>query len=247
MSISELNQVQILEGIFSLIWIIIATIVGIRIIIKAFTKNRYELFSVGLFWIFICSPWYSSAITFLAYVFFNYTIDERTYLLIANVPIAPGLLCWIFSFVNILYKQKLKKRRLIILVIYIPICIIYEIFLIYFLFTDVGVVGTVEGLFNSRYNLFALTFDIFTLISVLITGLIFSIRSMRINNSEIQWKGRFLLVAFLFFSIGAFLDAAIPNIGITIVIGRTLLIISAIAYYLGFFLPDRFTKWLIKI
>ena len=245
MSISDLSQVQILEGIFSLIWIIIATIVGIRIIIKAFTLNRKELYTVGLFWILLCSPWYSSAITFLTYVFFNYTIDERAYLLIANVPIAPGLLCWIFSFVNILYQEN-KSRKLIILAIYTPICVIYEIFLLYFLFTNVGVVGTVEGLFNSRYNLFALIFDIFTLISVLITGLIFSIKSMRVDNSEIQWKGRFLLIAFVFFSIGAFLDAAIPNIGITIVIGRILLIISAIAYYLGFFLPDRLAKLLIK-
>jgi len=245
MSILDLSQVQILEGVFSLIWIIIATIIGIRIIIKALTLNRNELYSVGLFWILICSPWYSSALAFLTYVFFNYTIDERTYLLIANLPIAPGLLCWIFSFVNILYKESTSKK-LIIFAIYAVICIVYEIFLIYFLFTNVRVIGTVEGLFNSRYNLFALIFDVFTLISVLITGLIFSIKSMSIDDPEIQWKGRFLLLAFISFTIGAFLDAAIPNIGVTIVIGRILLIVSAIAYYLGFFLPDQLAKLLIR-
>ena len=107
-------------------------------------------------------------------------------------------------------------------------------------------IRTVEGLFNSRYNYLALIFDIFTLISLLITGVIFSVKSMKVNDPEIKWKGRFLLIAFISFFIGALFDVAVPNVGITIVIGRLFLITSAIEYYLGFFLPEKIAKFLIK-
>lgn len=242
MLLQNITELQMLEGTFSIIWILISTIIGIKIIHKSFILKNRELITVGLFWILICFPWYASSITFIMYILLDATLDDRSYLLIANVVIAPGLLVWIYTFCNISYKKS-KKR---VVIIYAVICIIYEIFLIYFLFTDIKVIGTVEGLFNSRYNTFALVFQVFTLLSVLVTGIIFSIKSMMVDDQEVKWKGRFLLGAFVCFTIGAFFDAALPNVGMTIVIGRLILIGSAIGYYFGFFLPEKLSRILIK-
>ena len=69
---------------------------------------------------------------------------------------------------------------------------------------------------------------------------------MKVDIKVIQWRGRFMLIAFISFTIGALFDSAIPMSSLTIVLIRLLLISSAIEYYLGFFFPDRLANWLIK-
>ena len=63
---------------------------------------------------------------------------------------------------------------------------------------------------------------------------------------DIQWKGRFLLVGGFAFTIGALLDAALTLTVLTITLIRLVLILSGIAYYLGFFLPKKLSNKLIQ-
>jgi flagellar biosynthesis protein FliQ len=65
---------------------------------------------------------------------------------------------------------------------------------------------------------------------------------MRAEEELVKWKGRFLLIAFLLFIVGAIFDAVIELNEITIIVIRLILIFSAIGYYLGFFLPDRIAQ-----
>jgi hypothetical protein len=80
----------------------------------------------------------------------------------------------------------------------------------------------------------------------LITGIIFAIKSMRLDDPEVQWKGRFLLLAWISFGIGAILDASLPLNALTIIIIRLILISSAIEFYFGFFLPKKISEKLIS-
>ena len=73
----------------------------------------------------------------------------------------------------------------------------------------------------------------------------FSVKSIKVDDPEIKWKGKFLLIAWFSFTIGAILDAALPLTEITLIIVRLILISSSIEFYLGFFLPDQLAKRLI--
>lgn len=238
----DLTLLELLQGIFSIIWVMIAIIVGLRIIYKAFSLKRNELILVGLCWVLVSSAWWGSCISFLLYIMFGFTLNAFTYFLIDFIFIPVALICWIYSFCHILYP-KLKKK---LLGVYIPICIIWEIVFIYFLCTNIEIIGTVVGKFNTRHNLFSIAFIVFAILTVLVTGSIFSIKSIQSDDPVIKWKGRFLLIAFISFALGAFIDAALPVTAITIVLARLILISSAIGYYLGFFLPESIAKFLIK-
>ncbi len=242
MGIEDLTALQFLEGFFSFTWVLIAIIAGLKIIYKSIKLDRKDHITVGLSLILVTSPWWSSSLQFVIYVIWDITLSTFTYLLIMNFMIPIALLTWVYSFSNITYPDYKK----ILMIIYVPICILMEVLLIYFLLTNIEMIGTVEGLFNSRHSLFGLVFQLFAIISVMVTGVIFSLRTMKVDIKAIQWRGRFMLIAFLSFTIGALFDSAIPMSPITIVLIRLLLISSAIEYYLGFFFPDRLANWLIK-
>ncbi|MHA1488833.1 MAG: hypothetical protein ACTSRI_04165 [Promethearchaeota archaeon] len=238
MALQDLTQLEIFEGIFGLVWVLIAIIVGLRIILKAVSLKRKELITVGLTYIFACSAWWGVAFQFISYGFFDFKLDTLSYLFVANVFIPIGLVCWVYSFCDIM-NPNLKKKFLIVITL---ICFCWEIFLIYFLFINIEIVGVLEGVFDSKHTIFSLIFIIFAILTFLITGVIFSLKSMKIDDIAIKWKGRFLLIAWISFTVGAVLDAAIALTEITLIIVRLILILSAIEYYLGFFLPKGFAE-----
>ena len=99
---------------------------------------------------------------------------------------------------------------------------------------------------NTKLLIGFMIFLIFILLSTLITGVIFAVKSMAYDDKRIQWRGRFLLIAFISFVISAVIDAIFPITALTLVLARVLLISSAIEYYLGFHMPEGITKLLIK-
>ena len=73
-----------------------------------------------------------------------------------------------------------------------------------------------------------------------ITGLFFAIKSMKAPNEEIKLRGKFILVAFLFWALGSALDAII-ELPLIRTLAIAILIISAILWYFAFNLP-KFLK-----
>jgi len=132
------------------------------------------------------------------------------------------------------------------MVIYLIICLIYEIILVYLIITDPDQVVTIISTFNSKYNLYPYLFSIFGILTFNITGILFAKKSLRSEDLKIRWKSKFLLFAFILFTIGAIFDAGIRMDVITLVIVRSILIVSSILYYMGFLLPDKIANLLIK-
>ena len=80
----------------------------------------------------------------------------------------------------------------------------------------------------------------------LITGLLMGKECLRSENREIVLKGKFLIVAFISFLLGAMLDIILPLHPVGIMANRLILISSAIEYYIGFTLPEFVKKLILK-
>jgi hypothetical protein len=80
---------------------------------------------------------------------------------------------------------------------------------------------------------------------IIITGIYFSLQSLKSSDEKVSWKGKFLLVAFILTTIGGILDL-VPTPDLVIFIKRTITITGSILFYLGFYLPQWVERKLIK-
>ena len=249
MALEDFTELEFLHKFFLLIFVIISIIIGLKTLFKYFGHHRKELITVGLAWTLMTSAWWGITINFILKLLFNSALEANIYLFIESVFIPVGLFLWIYTFCSLAYPE-LEK---ILIPIYLVICILMEILLIIFLITNPDLIGIRVSKYEYEHGLFTEGFAIFTILSAVITGVLFSKKSLKSDNAKIRWKGRFLLIAFFSFTIGVILNIIwgstfnfLPVNPITIIVIRCFLILSAIAYYLGFFLPDKLANWLIK-
>ncbi|MFX1411045.1 MAG: hypothetical protein ACFFA6_11885, partial [Promethearchaeota archaeon] len=93
------------------------------------------------------------------------------------------------------------------------------------------------------YKGFVLVFLAFSILVSTITGNDFSIASLKVEDPTIQWKGRFLILSFNLFAIGAIGDGILELTSITLIIFRLFMVLASTFYYIGFIMP----KWMKKI
>ncbi|MFW9875861.1 MAG: hypothetical protein ACFFG0_22385 [Candidatus Thorarchaeota archaeon] len=238
----ELTPDQILNGIFSLIFVVISILIGLTIISKyPKSKNRTVLF-VGFVWLGIVSSWYASSSSFLVALITGgdgYMSTPPYYFIIGAAPLPITAFIWMFAFTELLYRD--KKR--IILLIFAITGIIFEIALFILLLIDYDLVGTVTSPVDAEYELFVTIYQIFLVILVLISGTLFARESLKSDTPEIKLKGRLLLTAFLSFVIGSILEILSGISIVVLIIARLLLISSSIEFYGGFILP----RWMEKL
>ncbi|MBD3339866.1 MAG: hypothetical protein GF353_12205 [Candidatus Lokiarchaeota archaeon] len=242
MTIQHLTNLEILYGLFSLLAVAVSLFIGLKILLRYFMVHRYVFVTVGLSWIFMFSGWWGSAFSFLFLLFSDYEFSTFQYLFIANIFIPIALLLWIYSFCHLVYPH-LKK---LMVGIYGTICILFDVLIIFFLFTNPDLVGVIKGTFFMQPGLLVIAFLVFALLSALITGVIFSRKSIKSEEAKIRWQGWFLLSAFIIFILAAVIDALLPISPLIIVIVRILLAVSSISFYLGFHLPEKLASILAK-
>ncbi len=207
--------------------------------------KRKEFISVGLTWIFLSSAWWGGGFCFLSIVIFQYAFSIPLYLFLGITFIPFALIFWVYSFFHLYLKNRLALKNDLSLYIFIICCLIYWLALMILLFYDDKLVGTYT-IFQIRPALLPLIFEIVAIFFAVITGVIFSLQSIKSHDKKIAWKGRFLLLGFLLFTIGAFLEVLVPLNPIGLVFVRLILIASAASYYLGFLLPKFIEKQLVK-
>lgn len=238
--IANLSELEFLQGLFALIFVTISVVIGIRILLKYFSLKQPEYITIGLTWIFMGSAWARACVNFVFFLIFGVSSGLGIAIDVIFLPVA--LMCWIYSFSHLIYPDSEKK----IVLAFGAICIPVEIITIIFLIIQPELIATAPTPFNNEFTLFFMIFLIFILLSTLITGVIFAVKSMAYDDKRIQWRGRFLLIAFISFVISALIDAIFPITALTLVLARVLLISSAIEYYIGFHMPERIAKLLIK-
>ncbi|MFW9772890.1 MAG: hypothetical protein ACFFEO_12100 [Candidatus Thorarchaeota archaeon] len=246
-----LELVDYLQGIFSLIFVIISLIIGFSILLKypKFKSRLYIL--VGISWIGVANPWFPDSISFVMYLFVRDFLPVNWYFIIGNCFIPIALLAWLIAFTDMVGK----KRQKLVVSLTIILSIAFEIVFFYLLFTDSTAIGVIDPLvrpFTVNFGDFILLYLVIVIIVMFSTGIVFAQKSVKSEIKEIRVKGKLLRAAFITFTIAAVLDSMLgtifgdptdPLLAIMVVVVRVLLIFSAIEFYGGFLLP----KWMHSI
>jgi hypothetical protein len=244
-----LEPVDYLQGTFSLIFVIISLIIGISILLKYFEyKNRLYVL-VGISWIGVANPWMPDSISFLMNLIVKRSLDTGLYFIIGNCFIPIALITWFTAFTDMIYRQAQKK----IIITTVILSIIFEIAFFTMFFIDMDLIGVINlsRPFTVEFGIFITIYLIIVILAMLITGIIFAQKSIKLEDREIRLKGKLLRAAFITFTVAAVLDSMLgmifdptdPFLAIFVVIVRILLIFSALEFYGGFLLP----RWMKEI
>ena len=229
---------DIINGIFGVIALSVSVFIAIRIILRGFEFRNRDFILVGIAGLIVSEPWWGAIISFVLELSSGVALTIEMQNLI-NFPLIPlGLFAWLVAFTDLVYK----KRQKIIIELFIIYSIIYEIVFFIVYINDPSLEGTFYGI-KSRVipTMFLVSFLIIILISVAS----FVRESLQSVHPEIKMKGKLLIVAMIFYSIAALLETIVLVFSISTVfqmIGRTFLIVSAITFLWGFFLPEWIKK-----
>jgi len=237
------GAVEIVNGIFSLIFVVCSVIVGVKIILKYRAVKNSTFIYMGLTWIGITSPWWGSTVSFLIGLFNNgQGISVQLYLFITVTFIPIFILFYLKAITDLLWRQ----GQGLTLTSYGFIGMLFMVFYIYFSIFDPEVVGGLESPIDIRYHSFATIYLVFIIITFLICGIFFGKASLKSESKTVRLQGKLLILAFISFSIGAFLDSSIQLNIIGLFITRVILISSALEFYSGFILPSFFRKFFME-
>jgi len=245
-----MELVDVLQGSFSLVFVVISLIIGLTILSKYFEHKNRLFILVGISWIGVANPWMPDSISFLMNLIVQRSLPKGWYFIIGNVFIPIALLTWLIAYTDMINKKALKK----VIIITILLSIIFEIVFFTMFFIDMDLIGDINPNrpFTVDFGIFITIYLLVIILTMVVTGVNFAQKSVKSEDREIRLKGKLLRAAFLTFTLAAILDSLLgaifeeptdPLLGIMVVVVRLLLIFSALEFYGGFLLP----KWIKEI
>lgn len=248
-----MELVDVLQGSFSLIFVIISLIIGLTIFSKYFEHKTRLFILVGLSWIGISIPWVPDSTSFLMKLFVQEFLPKGWYFVIGNAFLPIALLAWLIAYTDMI-KKKAQKKVIVITVIY---SILFEIVFFSFLFIDIDLIGEINPSrpFTVDFGIFITTYLLIIILVMVVTGVIFAQKSVKSDDREVRVKGKLLRAAFITFAVAAILDSLLgtifedptdPLLAVMVVVVRILLIFSALEFYGGFLLPRWMSSIFIK-
>ena len=147
---------DLIQGIFCLIFIVITIVIGIKIAFKYRKYHQINLILVGIAWIGMAVPWIPEIIELLikgtsASVNNNLIIFLFILLNLALIPVFVAL--WLIAFTDLLHLK--RGSRYSILVFFSVFSVATEILIFYFYFTNLELVGTFSGPHLVNWSLFS--------------------------------------------------------------------------------------------
>lgn len=112
----ELGLIDFLQGIFSLLFVLISCFLGFKIISRYFKYKKREIALIGLAWIAITSGYIPDAISFLMIIFLNSPLSESFYFIIGFAFIPLYFMCSLIGFMDVLHINK-KRFSIIFFII----------------------------------------------------------------------------------------------------------------------------------
>ena len=238
----EYDALLITNGLTSLIISLVSIVTGLKIAFKYLQHKERVLIFAGITWLLMYEGWWGPSISFIMLIITGYGLAIELFYVIAISLTPIAITLWMVAFTELKYK---KYQKLMIWIFSIQ-ALLFELFSFYYLFTAPHVIVEKVGLIDAQYKSFLILFFIEVAIILTITGILFARESLKINTPEIRLKGIFLLLGFVSFIGGSVLDVFLELNIITLLLYRGVLVFSSIAFYLGFFLPKRFKKILLK-
>ena len=233
---------DIINGIIGLCAIIISFYVALRIFLKGFEYRNRNFILVGITGFLMSEPWWHSILSFLLEISFGFRLPGEIGNIIGIVFQPIGIFTWLFAFTDLVYK----KQQKIILALFLVYSIIFEIAFFIVFTNDPSLNGTFYGIHS---GIIPTGFMFSFLIIILVSGILFARESIKADDPEIKMKGRLIQFAIISYCIAAVLDAGVIMFRFTpflLISNRIVLILSAVAFYGGFLLPDWMKKILIK-
>ncbi|MFX1259894.1 MAG: hypothetical protein ACFFAN_18750 [Promethearchaeota archaeon] len=247
MLFEELNQVGHVSGIFGIIALFTVFLLSIIILNKAIETKQRILYLLFFSVILAIAPWYPSGLSYIYWLIAGKEISYQFYVLLGTIFIPISIHIWLIIYMTVFPR----KKKNLILTIYACFSLLFYIYLFYFLFFALG--APVEYMIGIKRNPIDITYKGFVAIylaisgvTAIVTGLDFSIKSMKSEIIEVKWKGRFFLCCIILSSIGGTADAFLTLSLTGLVITKIILLLSSFFYYLGFIIP-KFIKKILNI
>lgn len=237
-----LNLLDIINGVFGLIIVIFSVFIGIYIASKYFEYKDKIFLYIGFSWIGLNQGWWGPAISFITTITLGISLPDPLYFTISNIGVPVFAMIWMNAITDLMYE----KNKKLILILYGVFVGIFDMLLFIALLTDPAWLGETTSPVDSKYGSIFGLYLIAIVASIMISGVIFASKSIKSGKSLNQLKGKFLLIAFILYFIGAIADALFDLGLITLPIIRTILILSGFLFYLGWIMPDAIKKKLIK-
>ncbi|MFX0067317.1 MAG: hypothetical protein ACFFC7_34775 [Candidatus Hermodarchaeota archaeon] len=232
-----LTTEMILNGLFGLLLVGVFIIVGIKLMLKYWERNDKKFLLTGIAWFGISEPWWPSSMGLLMVLFTGEGLTLQTYLILNAAFLPIFLTLWLIVMLDLM---EIKKKTLLI-IINLLISIILELLFFYFLFTDISMVGTLVNPVDIDFGPISRIFLAYILIVFLISGFAFAIKTLKIDDPQPKLRGKFLLLAFILFLIGAILELIR-----TMVINKIIILFCAITFYISFVMPEKIEKFFLK-
>jgi hypothetical protein len=231
-----LTEAEFIEGTIILIWVIIAILIGIRILLSSLKQTRKYIY-ISFFWLLSSSPYFPMILNYFIHMFSDAQLPLEIHLGLNILVIWWGNFFWFAQFTEFFSKE---KQKLILGLLALGI-IFYEIITVVQLVMNPLFVGNVTGLYNVELTLLHIIANMIGLMSLLITGLYFSYYIFKLEGRTNKFRGISLLVAFVTFFFGVGFDAGFiaPKSLFTLILSKFLLLVMGILFYLGFFPPKK--------
>ena len=185
----------------------------------------------------MCEPFLPSSISFLIALGTGTGLPIEIYFIVGNMFIPLVIIVWLFAIFNL---TSIKKKKPI-LAAYIILATIIESIFIFYLLTDVSQLGVMINPVDIDYATIVIVFLIANILIFFTTGILMTRESLRSDKPETKLKGKFLLIAFISFLVGAAVDSII-----TFPASRLILVFSGLMFYIGFVLPEGIKTRLLK-
>ena len=108
-----LDPLDILNGIFSFMFVVISLVVGVLILLRYLRYKEKIYFLVGATWILISEPWWPSSLSFLVSLSNGVGLTPSLYFLIGNTLVPLAIILWLLAFTDFLFTE---KRKMILLI-----------------------------------------------------------------------------------------------------------------------------------
>lgn len=237
-----LSEFEIITGIATLIFLIISMSVAIKIASKYFEIKSKSLLFIGLAFLGLYFH-YIPVVINVIYVYLTGELLSVEFNLLLGFGILPIFtILWYLGFTELTFQE----NRKIIMIVIVSWSIIFYIIFFYFLFTDVSALAVVVNAVKMKFEVGFALLLLSSLLLWQIPGYIFSIRGVRSDNPIVKMKGKFLLLTFIIYPIGAFFDLISEDDVLLIILARIIGIISAFTFYIGMVLPEWAKKILLS-
>ena len=192
---------------------------------------------MGLVW-----PFLATILSFLSHIFTGSPLPDPVYVLIGNVLLPITTTVWIYAVIKLTHEGKENIVSALVFLLFAALDIIYVIIV----FNRPEIIGKKLSEIDVEYVEYGLFYLVLSLTFVWL-GLIILLRDIfKSDSPEAKLKGKFLLFGLLTYTVASIFDGFLALDIPLLVLMRILLMKSSFEFYIGWILPDRIKKLILK-